>query len=111
MAKPPGTVRIAILGDSVVESREVALSEIFWKRLETAGDPVEVVNFGVNGYSTAQSLLLMQHQVDAYSPDLVIHVFYPATDVSSNLRVLGGNRDRPYFSLADQTGPHPLGNL
>ena len=101
MAKPPGTVRIAILGDSVVESREVALSEIFWKRLETAGDPVEVVNFGVNGYSTAQSLLLMQHQVDAYSPDLVIHVFYPATDVSSNLRVLGGNRDRPYFSLAD----------
>lgn len=101
MARPPGIARIAVLGDSVVESREVALANIFWKRLEEPGGCREVMNFGVNGYSTAQSLLLMEHRVGAYAPDLVIHVFYPATDVSGNLQILGGMRDRPYFGVAD----------
>lgn len=100
LVKPPGRLRIAILGDSVVESREVALADVFWKRLEKSLASVEVLNFGVNGYSTAQSLLTLEGEVAAYAPDLVIHVFYPATDVSSNLRILGGNRDRPYFALA-----------
>ncbi len=106
--KPPGTWRIAVLGDSVVEAREVPIEETFWKRLETmlptgSARRVEVLNFGVNGYSTAQSLLTLERVALDYEPDLVIQVFFTGTDVTGNVLALGGNRDRPYFGLTGGT--------
>ena len=35
-----------------------------------AGRNVEVLNFGVSGYSTAQELITLQRDVFAYSPTL-----------------------------------------
>src|SRR5262249_54690346 len=57
-AKPPGTFRIAVLGDSVPEALQVELRDTFWWRLQEklrgcaalAGREVEVLNFGVSGY-------------------------------------------------------------
>jgi len=76
--KPPGTVRIAVLGDSFTEALQVAAEETFWAVLERAlqscpayaGRAVEVINFGVGGYGTAQELLTWREQASRYAPDL-----------------------------------------
>ncbi len=64
---------------------------------------VEVLNFGVAGYSTAQEFLLLQQEVWKYHPDIVILAFYSARDISNNLRALNNtvNPDQsPYFVFA-----------
>src|SRR5687768_4341292 len=66
-AKPQGVYRIAVLGDSYAEALQVPLEDTFWwllpKRLESCGfrpgERIEVINFGVSGYGTAQQLLTL----------------------------------------------------
>ena len=62
-AKPADTVRIAVLGDSFSEAMHVPMEQTFWSLLERKlqecnafpGKRVEVINFGVLGYGTAQN--------------------------------------------------------
>ena len=107
--KPPGTLRIAVLGDSFAEAVQVPAQETFWATLERelaacealGGRPVEVLNFGVSGYGTAQALLTLRDRVLAYRPDLVILAFFPGNDVVENSRALDADPLRPYFVLQD----------
>ena len=106
--KPAGVLRLAVLGDSFAEGREVALAKVFWKRLESdlaacLARPVEVLGFAVNGYGTAQELLVLEHTALAYQPDLVLLAFFSGNDVQNNERRLDGHPDRPYFVLQDGT--------
>jgi lysophospholipase L1-like esterase len=75
--KPPGVVRVMVFGDSMTVGRSVAQDEIYTARLEQAlrerGISAEVINAGVQGYSTDQSLLLMQRWIPVYRPDLVLY--------------------------------------
>lgn len=92
LAKPPGTLRIAVLGDSYAEGREVPLEQTFWSVLErelnqsVAGPdrPIEVLNFGVRGYSTVQELLTLRCCVWQYSPNVVLLALHLGNDVSDN---------------------------
>lgn len=67
--KEPGTYRIAILGDSYVEARQVALDHIFGRRLEDyllpcqspLLDKIETLNFGQSGYGTTEELLTLKN--------------------------------------------------
>jgi len=77
LAKPPGTLRIAVLGDSYVESIQVDRQKNYCNLL--AADlskklhrPVQVLNFGVANYSIAQDFLRYQNLARKFSPDLVI---------------------------------------
>lgn len=108
--KPPSIFRIAILGNSWTEALQVPLEKIYVSVLERelnakacfAGKRVEVLNFGVAGYSTAQELLLLRHEVWNYHPDLVLLAFYPARDVANNVRELNNAvtpERSPYFLL------------
>src|SRR5687768_12971582 len=71
IAKPANTVRIALLGDSFVEAPQVAENERFGELLQrqltadrVLGDrAVQVLNFGVSGYGTAEELLTFRHVV------------------------------------------------
>jgi lysophospholipase L1-like esterase len=107
LAKPPGTWRLALLGDSVVEAVQVPLEETFGQLLERrlgscpalAGRAVEVLNFGVAGYGTAQEYLTLTHRALDYTPDAALLVFFGGNDVANNLRALDGNRERPFFLL------------
>ena len=106
--KPAGVLRLAVLGDSFAEGREVVLEKVFWKRLESdlaacLARPVEVLGFAVNGYGTAQELLVLEHTALAYQPDLVLLAFFSGNDVQNNERRLDGHPDRPYFVLQDGT--------
>ncbi len=105
IAKPPGTIRIAVIGDSYPEAFQVALEEAFWslmkKKMEQCrafGDhTLEVINFGVSGYGTAQEMLTLRERVWQYSPDIVMLTFTTNNDVSDNLRQLKRTDQIPYF--------------
>lgn len=99
---PPGTYRVALLGDSFIEAFEVpydsTVGEVVERRLaEQRGTPVEVLNFGVGGYGTAQELLTLQHKVWKYQPDLVLLAVTTGNDISDNYRPLNGSEYVPYY--------------
>ena len=102
--KPEGVIRIAVLGDSYAEARQVPQAQTFWAiaedRLQSCkaleANKVEVINFGVSGYGTAQELLTLRHKAWKYSPDFVLLAFVTGNDVRNNSKALQkGNR--PYF--------------
>jgi len=107
--KPPNTVRIAILGDSMAEALQVSLDSTFWSVLERQlksckafGErDIEIINFGVSGYGTAQELLTFRHRASAYSPDLTVLAFYGGNDLRNNSKELERNKLRPFFDIQD----------
>jgi hypothetical protein len=113
LAKPAGELRVAVLGDSMVESLQVPVDRTFWalaeRRLEgcerLGGRRVELLDFGVSGYGTAQELLTLSHRVWKYRPDLVLLAFYAGNDVRNNYRPLEQDPLRPYFTLAGAGSP------
>lgn len=104
-AKPPGTFRIAVLGDSYAEAFQLPMEQSFWSVLEkrlngdraSCGRTVEVLNFGVSGYGTAQELLALRNRVWTFSPDLVLLTITTGNDIRNNAKALEGNPDIPYF--------------
>jgi lysophospholipase L1-like esterase len=79
-AKPPGTFRVAGIGDSNMYGMGAPRERVFLKQAEqllarSANRPVEVINFGVPGYNTAQEANLLEDVVAAWDPDLVVLQF------------------------------------
>jgi lysophospholipase L1-like esterase len=76
-AKPPGTTRIMVFGDSMTVGRWLSQDQVYTALLAALlrerGIDADVVNAGVQGYSTDQVLLLMQRWVPAYRPDFVLY--------------------------------------
>ena len=111
IAKPPDTLRIAVLGDSFTEAFQVPLEKAFWSVMErklqecpqAAVSKVEVLSFGASGYSTAQELILLQKQIWQYSPDVIVLQVTTGNDVRDNSRTLNAYPDRPlpYFVFRD----------
>jgi hypothetical protein len=105
IAKPDDTFRIAVVGDSYCEAFSVSLEEAFWsvmgKKLEECGAfparKIEVINFGVSGYGTAQELLTLREKVLKYSPDLVLLAVTTNNDITDNSRALKRTDEYPYF--------------
>ena len=103
--KPENTLRIAVIGDSYAEAFQVPLENAFWKVLENrlqtcatlGGKKVEVINFGVSGYGTAQQLITLQRQVWDYAPDVVLLAVTTNNDITDNSRVLKKTDEIPYF--------------
>ena len=107
LAKPPGTLRIAVLGDSFAEALQVPLEQTFWSVLERqlstakAGSAldVEVLNFGVSGYGTGQQLRVLRQYVWQFQPDVVLLAFFAGNDVRNNSKQLESDLARPFFRL------------
>ncbi len=105
VAKPPGTVRIAVLGDSYIEALQVDQEAMFTAQLERKlndchafGDKhVEVLNFGVSGYGTAQQLLTFRLFASRYAPDLVLAAVFTGNDVRNNSRDIETDKMRPFY--------------
>ena len=111
-AKPPGTLRVAVLGDSFAEALQVPMEAAFWavaeQRLQgcaaVGGRRVEVINFGVSGFSTARELITLRRRVWQYSPDIVVLLVTTSNDVRDNSRCLSreyGDLPLPYFVYKD----------
>jgi hypothetical protein len=97
--------RIVVLGDSYTEALQVDLDRTYHGQLEAEfADRLEVLNFGVGGYGTAQELLTYKCFARTFRPDIVLLAFYPGNDLKDNVKALSGNYPRPYFVL----GQHGL---
>jgi hypothetical protein len=74
--KPSGAFRIIVIGDSFTFGGKVHFDDTFPKRLERMlnlnrnGRKVEVLNWGVPGYSTAHEVQLFKDAVATFNPDL-----------------------------------------
>jgi hypothetical protein len=103
----PDKLRIAVLGDSFVDSTnlsdEHALTSVIERHFAECSTlkprSAEFLNFGVSGYSTAQEYLLLQHRVRLFRPHLVLLAFYAGNDVMDNSLALSvdNQKARPYF--------------
>lgn len=75
----PGTVRIALFGDSFTHGDDVPLQDSWAYQLEMhlnqRGIKAEVINFGVKGFGIDQAFLRWQHQGRQYKPDIVVFGF------------------------------------
>jgi hypothetical protein len=104
LTKPDGVTRIAVLGDSFVWGYGVEQDENFPAMLETqlntAGYPVEVLNFGLTGYGTDQHYLAYLEQARAYEPDIVILAFYE-NDVLEVANFSMYGYPKPFFELLE----------
>jgi hypothetical protein len=95
VTKPAGVVRVALLGDSMVEGLQVPIEQTFGKLIEKKLNAegkhhVQVLNFANSGYSTAQEYLELKSKVFKYQPDIVV-LSYMSRDMFEN------------WSPADQT--------
>lgn len=93
--KPEGTYRILCLGGSSTHGTTPNTDADTWPaRLEAhlteaTGKNVEVINFGVFGYSTFESLVNLSFRGVALEPDLVL-VYHSINDMRCALYNLGG---------------------
>jgi hypothetical protein len=110
ITKPANTFRIAVLGDSYAQALQLPMQKAFWSVMESklhacaafSDRTVEVINFGVSGYGTAQELLTLREKVWKYDPDVVLLTVNAGDDISDNSRLLKGDEDIPYFVLSDE---------
>ena len=105
--KRDGVYRIAVLGDERSEALDVRLRDTWWHQLPVRldacgfaeGKKIEVLNFGVAGYSTAQESLLLETAVMRFRPDLVLLQLSIGKDIRENSRALATRVDRPFYFI------------
>jgi hypothetical protein len=109
LTKPANTLRIALMGDSYSEALAVPMEQAFWSVMKeklaecgaASGKDIEIINFGVSGYGTAQELLTLREKVWKYSPDVVMLTVTTNNDLTDNSRALKRVDEIPYFVYRD----------
>ena len=109
-AKPPGIYRLAVLGDSIAFARyldnEDSFPDLLPGRLaeRRPGLRFEVLNVSLGGRDTWEEVALLEHQVLALEPDLVVlqvcmndHMRLPSPDPNRRRGMYG---ERPLFSYS-----------
>ena len=78
LARPPGALRIAMLGSSVVYGLAASFADtipgVVERELQAAGHRAEVLNFGTHGFSIVNLSALLQAYVHQFQPDVVVVV-------------------------------------
>jgi hypothetical protein len=89
LAKPAGVCRVALFGDSYFAGFELKYPDTYAYRLERAlrqrGYKVEVLNFAVSGFGTAEHNKTYEGYARKFSPDLVLYEWH-MTDFDDNVR-------------------------
>ncbi len=106
--KPNQVLRVAVLGDSYTAAFHVPIEKSFLrvaeKRLQTClsaaekFDDIQFMNFGVNGYGTAQELLMFRHRVSQFDPDIVLLALLTGNDLADNHPKLSQRVNVPYYT-------------
>lgn len=104
---PPGTIRIAVAGDSITEALQVDEHDLFTLRAEEnlrqRGWPVEVLNFGLSGALPLQQLLFIADRGLPMGIDGAVFTFTAADFLNQMMRddrVLPAYVDTPSGDLA-----------
>lgn len=105
--KPADIFRIGVFGDSQTEAVQVNLDQTFSYLLEEKlladGYSVEVLNFGTNGYSPTQELLLLKKEINHYDLDMVVTALFLDNDVSGSVAELSvSTTGTPFIERASE---------
>ena len=78
LARPPETLRVAVLGSSVVYGMAMGFADtipaVVERELQAAGHRAEVLNFGTHGFTIVNLSALLQAYVHQFQPDVVVVV-------------------------------------
>jgi len=85
LKKPPGVLRILVLGDSFTVGANVRQEEAYPKALERHlksryGSRIQVVNSAVGGWQPFQYAQYFEHYGHQFEPDLILIGFYVGND-------------------------------
>ena len=87
--KPPGALRVLVLGDSHTAGFEVeqeaTYPEVIERYLRLRGKPAEVLNTGISGFGTAEQLAFLEAEGVRYEPDVIVLGFF-ANDYEDAVR-------------------------
>jgi lysophospholipase L1-like esterase len=105
LARSPGRPRVVLLGDSFTYGHGVEDDETFGAQLGVLLPELEVINTGVDGYGTAQQLLLLRDEGLCFQPDVVVVAFF-WNDLADNRKEAGAALGQPpgvvaWFSMED----------
>jgi hypothetical protein len=112
LKRPAGVIRIAIVGDSYSEAKEIEQDAAYWSvmertlnhRLQGDAPRVEVINFGVAGYALSQDYLVIKDRIWRYDPQIVIltgTLHSLVLDSSRHFGTLASEGSVPYFVFRD----------
>jgi hypothetical protein len=108
-ARPPGVIRIAVVGDSFAEAKQVDADAAYWSNLERelnrrlAPRRFEVLNFGVAGYGIAQEYGVIERRIWDYDPQIVL--------LTGTLHSLILKSSRHFSASIPSEGPVPFYEL
>jgi len=104
--KKEGCIRVMLFGNSTVNAREVPANETIHFYLDSllnlGAQRYEVINAGVLGYATDQTLLNIERNLDIYSPDIVCYG-YCINDLYVNASGEYSGLYKPYFQLENDS--------
>jgi hypothetical protein len=113
LERPANVIRIAVVGDSFSEAKEVDQEATYWSvmerelnRLLPAGGPrIEVINFGTDGYGLSQEYLVLKEKVWRYDPQIILlsgtlHSF--VLHSSRKFGTVSAEGPVPFFARTDQ---------
>ena len=109
LEKPPGGLRVALLGDSFAEALQVPLDSTVARLLEERlhgcfpARPLEVLNFGVSGFGAACCAARTKHLAARFHPDLALYLF-----VANDLLDILSNDARLYVVEGDSMHLRPV---
>jgi len=107
--RPRQTLRVAALGSSEAAAFEVPLEETFEAEIERnlapliarRGNHVEVLNFGVPGYSLSQQYLTLKNYVWKYDPQIVVLVWNQYNLLRNTEETNPDGPQAPFYVLRD----------
>jgi hypothetical protein len=109
LSKPPGTLRIAMLGDSTMVGLGLRFEDTIPAVLERSLPRSEVLNFAGQGYNIEAQFVTMQEDVWRYHPDILIATFSPYNTSLMSIRATNlSGFPYPYFHYeGDRLVPDP----
>jgi hypothetical protein len=96
--KSPGEFRVAVLGDSFTWGWGVGYRERFTEIVEDRNPRINVLNFGVTGFSPIQYMLQLDH-VFALNADYVVAAVCLGNDIFENITFKPYGYPKPYVRL------------
>lgn len=112
LVKPANTYRIAVVGCSVTEGNQVAISDTYCSVLErklnkdNPGKHFEVLNFAVSAYTLGQEYLRLKNFALRFQPDMVVFTVRP-----NALLYMGPDNKAGFYNARPVFGVMPDGRL
>lgn len=100
--KEENVFRVMLIGNSTVAALDVtenmSIHFLLDSTLNANALTAEVINAGVNGYSTDQTLLALKKNIELYHPDLVAYGFC-MNDLLANASTTSYGKNKPAYKL------------